>query len=90
VLILSKKANCLQTWAETPLLTVFGESGPHQIHVPLAPHETKVFELHNFAAFKTTPDTYGVVTLETVGKNKVLAEIVRSKRGEFKFPTRME
>ncbi len=74
----------------TPLVTVFGQAGPHQIYVPLAPHETKVFDLHNYAAFKTAPDTYGVVTVTAEAKGAVIAEIVRSKRGEFEFPTRVE
>lgn len=60
------------------------------LYVLLELHETMVFELHDFPAFKKAPDTYGMVTLETAGKNKVLSEIVRSKRGEFEFPTRVE
>ena len=59
-------------------------------YVALEPPQTKVFELPNFAAFKTAPDRYGVVTPEKVRKSKMLAEIVRSKRGEFEFPTRIE
>ena len=46
----------------------------------LAPNSGRDLGLHDFAAFRTEPDTFGVISIESASEDAVLAELLRIRQ----------